>query len=352
MTLKQLSDTMIFHLGNLSRKKKQVTEDTVHSEVLSSTDGFGASNSKNIYRASVRWTLKYAKKQDKPWPRNWMELSVKDLASKLLIFLVLLCSTAQAQLTMDLNTIKTSNKENAIQIGITYVKSLDSLFQVQDLLMARNNSLFALTPEFSVKTGTSDAFSSITAKATGMWMFFQRAEVSGYITPNTAKMFHTVPLSIGVETNNTFSILNTIAEIGYVPWYQTGNVPDWLRHTKVGVFLQGGYKSSWDSAGVVAVGGQKDESLEVPNSALLRAKGSVAAEINTPVQISGARVGITGAADLWYDIANGATYYKYDATLRFHLTDSKFIDLVYQRGSGAPLFNSGDQYGIGLSITF
>lgn len=38
--------------------------------------------------------------------------------------------------------------------------------------------------------------------------------------------------------------------------------------------------------------------------------------------------------------------------IRFYFSDDKFFDLEYQKGSGAPNFNEGDQYGLVLTVTF
>jgi hypothetical protein len=83
MTNEQLRAVMKFHLGNFNDEGVDVTDDTVHSEILSDSDGFGAANSKALYKGAIRWTLAKAEKRDPDWPRDWIDLSVADLAGAL-----------------------------------------------------------------------------------------------------------------------------------------------------------------------------------------------------------------------------------------------------------------------------
>lgn len=258
---------------------------------------------------------------------------------------------------IDLSTIKTELKQNAISVGINYVKTLDSIFKVQDPIWLADHSLFQVTPQFNVQTGTSDAFSAINAKVTGLFMTFRDTTIAGVKTINTARGFQTFPISIGVETNNKFNVINGIVEAGWVPWYQTqGNkrTRDWLKSTKFGIFIQGGYKFGVDNTATTAVGGEKDESKEKVDNAIFRAKSSFGINTNSLFELSGVGVGLVGNADAWYDFLNGQVYYTVQGKVRFYLTQNKdkFFDFKYQKGSGAPNFNEGDQYGLGLTVTF
>lgn len=84
MNKDQLMEVMKYHLRNFSPEGTEITDDTIHSTVLTDDDGFGSASSKRIYRSFIRWTLKHAGQKDKKWPQNWMELSVSELAEKLL----------------------------------------------------------------------------------------------------------------------------------------------------------------------------------------------------------------------------------------------------------------------------
>ncbi len=75
---------MIFHLGNFNTQGVTIDDNTIHNTVLSTGDGFGTANSKNIYRASIRWTLQTNGMQDKPWPSDWFTNSVTYLATNII----------------------------------------------------------------------------------------------------------------------------------------------------------------------------------------------------------------------------------------------------------------------------
>ena len=282
---------------------------------------------------------------------------MKKIFFVIIFFANLKVSGQDKPIAIDLSTIKTELKQNAISVGINYIKSLDSLFQLQDILVANKNSLFQVTPQFNVQTGTSDAFSSINAKVTGLFMTFRDTTIAEQKTPNTARGFQTFPISIGIETNNKFNIINGIVEAGWVPWYQTqGNkrTPKWLKNTKFGIFLQGGYKFGIDTTNFTAIGGAKDESKEDVDKAIFRAKSSFGFNTNSLFELSEVGIALLGNGDLWYDFLNSQVYYTIQGKLRCYLTNNKdkYFDFKYQKGSGAPNFNEGDQYGLGLTVTF
>ena len=84
MTAEQLKEVMKYHLGNFNDEGVQINDQTIHEDVLSANDGFGAANSKQIYKAMIRWTLEKQGHEDKKWPNDWMNRSVEDLAPMIL----------------------------------------------------------------------------------------------------------------------------------------------------------------------------------------------------------------------------------------------------------------------------
>lgn len=356
MKQEDLQNNMKYHLNNLKKEGIDITDDTIHEDVLSLSDGFGMANTEHIYEYVINETFSLNNETSKTWPLDWMKLSVKDLASKLVIFLLILFSSfaAKSQLVVSIGADKTALKNSAIAIGLSYTKSLDSVWGHKTFFKGHKNSLFAISPQANIVTGNSDAFSSINIKAVGMWMLFQTTTVSGLKTPNTAKTFHCFPFSIGVETNNLFNTINAIGEVGWVPWYQsyTKNIPDWMKHTKFGLFYQVGHKFYVDSTGKTAIGGQVDESHEKPQSTIMRGKASFGVDTKSLTNINGLGIGLVGNTDAWYDILNGVWYYHVDAKGRFYLSKSDFIDFIYNLGSGAPNFNTGTEWGVGLTVTF
>lgn len=324
-------------------EKIDVTDDTVHNEILSESDGFEDVHSQSIYKDVIRWTIRRNGNEDKKWPPDWINMSVRDLASKLVILLLMILPylSSSAQLNVQLGLAKTDLKQNAITIALSYIKDLDSIWNGKDFFYAGPKSLFAVTPQIDITTGNEDAFSAIDLKLTGMFMTFRTTTVGGVVTPDTRSRFNVFPVSAGVETNNLFNNINGVVEAGWVPW-------NLIKYTKMGVFLQAGYKFHVDST--KAQGGDLDESLEQPRSLILRAKGSLQVSPGAMLKVSAINVGVFGRAVAWEDIANGAFYYLIDGRLRFFLTPSNYFDLIYQKGSGAPLFNDGSQYGMGVTL--
>lgn len=84
MTQVQLQNVMKYHLSNFNNEGVEINDQTVHNTVLSANDGFGSANSKYIYRAVIRWTMKRNGHIDKPWPTDWFDNNVVYLASKII----------------------------------------------------------------------------------------------------------------------------------------------------------------------------------------------------------------------------------------------------------------------------
>ena len=61
---------------------------------------------------------------------------------------------------------------------------------------------------------------------------------------------------------------------------------------------------------------------------------------------------VVPSAEFYYDIANDEVYYQLKGILRLKLAGSSAIDFTYEKGSGAPNFNEGDQFGVGLTFAF
>jgi hypothetical protein len=84
VTDSQLRSVMKFQLKSFNDEGVPINDETIHQNVLSESDGYGSANSKNIYKAVIRRTLRQNDHEDKRWPENWMGLSVSDLATRLL----------------------------------------------------------------------------------------------------------------------------------------------------------------------------------------------------------------------------------------------------------------------------
>jgi len=272
----------------------------------------------------------------------------------LILLLSLTVIFVKAQLQVTIAASKTELKDNAITIGLTYLRSFDSLFGDQEHFIPGKKSFFLITPELDIQTGTADAFSSITAKATGLISTFKTTTVAGLTTPDFNKTFHVFPVSIGAETNNLFNNINGIFEVGWIPYYQSygRSSPDWVKKTNFGIFLQAGYKFGIDSMGRTTIGGEIDKSEERPDRGILRAKGEFGINTGELLTISGLKIGLVANAEGWYDALNSAVYHKLEGRARFFLNATQYVDLLFSKGSGAPLFNQAFQAGVGLTLSF
>ncbi|MGV8879371.1 MAG: hypothetical protein ACOH2A_10100 [Sphingobacteriaceae bacterium] len=80
----QLVSIMLYTLASFNDEGVDLSGSTVHQEVLSDNDGFGAGSSKNIYKGAIDWVFWKNQFNHQSWPANWMEMNVADLADTLL----------------------------------------------------------------------------------------------------------------------------------------------------------------------------------------------------------------------------------------------------------------------------
>lgn len=256
-------------------------------------------------------------------------------------------------LAIDINSIKTPLKANAIGIGINYLKNFNGIEQQ----INGSKGFLSFTPEIITQAGTSDAFSQLQAKLSGYFLKGKVIEIAGLKTIDTKATLHLFPISVGAESNGNFSFVNTLAEVGYIPYYQaTGNktVSDFLKYTTISFFVQAGYKNKLDTTNTMALqGGKIDASAEALNTTLLRFKAHATIDTkNFFTNNTKPGIGLIGKATYWYDFINKQIYYNLQAKCRVYLTPTQFFDFTYDKGSGAPNFNQGEQFTTGLTVAF
>jgi hypothetical protein len=334
--------------------KAEVTEDTVLGDVLTDTGVVDGNNTALDYRLGVQSVIKEYNGEPEPWPEGWLQMTIKTLATRILPLVIFLLAFfgSYSQLVVNIGAGTNDAKQSLVTFGVQYLRSLDSVLGGKEKVSFRKNSIFLVTPNFQIQSGTNDALNLINAKVTGEFLTFKTTTgTSGHTIPNFAKPFSSFPFSAGIETNDQFQFLNSVLEVGFVPVFVGRDNPELLRHTHLGFYLQGGYKFKLDSNAVLNPGGDKDQSEEQVNTAIVRAKAH--ADINSPQVLIGAfGVGLVGSGDVWFDVANGAIYHRIDAIFRVYLSNMQTIDFVYQHGSGAPLFNQGEQFGVSLHLIF
>lgn len=350
MTQDELIPVMIDLMAPFNNEDAVITEDTLIDQVISPDDGFPGAGSAPIFKSLVEWTLNANGNEVKDWPTDWLSQSVKQLASVLVMLLFMITCFAQKPLSVSIGAVKTEGNNSAVAFNVSYLPALS--FTGKEKLKFGTHSVFSVSPDVQISSGTADAFSSIVAKITGLDVIFKTKTVGKIISPDVSHVIHSIPFSIGVETSNRFNFINSLVEVGYVPWYQAAVKTDWIRHSKIGVFLQAGYKWHLDSAGTLPTGGQVDKSQEKVERGIFRVKGSVGIDTKAILTLSNFRAGLVGNGDIWLDIMNHATYYRLQGAVRIFLGTEDYVDLTFSRGSGAPLFNTGDQFGTTLTVMF
>jgi len=270
----------------------------------------------------------------------------------LVLLIVSLSSSSYCQDgSLSIGYLKTELGKNAVGLGIEYAKKLQPRLE---LFKPGHRSLLSFTPDLSILTGSDDAFNGVVAKYTGNILVFDTTSISGIPgIPDLSKTFHNFPVSAGIETNQNFTFINGLLEIGYIPWYQNNkNLHFIWRHTKAGIFLQGGYKSALNDS-ISFEGGATDESSEKTDHALLRAKAVIGFSpvfyFNQTKQLG---CSLIGNATAWFDFLHGKVYYKLQGKVRVILTKDYALDMGFEKGSGAPNFNQGEQFTTQLTIRF
>jgi hypothetical protein len=259
-------------------------------------------------------------------------------------------AAGQTPVNLSIGALRTEAERAAVR----FVVDVASAISGADVQLNAKNGLLYLSPDIRIESGEDDAFNSIVAKVVGSVLFFQTVDVGGIPTPDT-RFFHALPVSAGIEADRGFENIAFLGEFGYVPWFQ-GAVPRALKTSRVGVFVQGGYKAAVDplaEAEEMGPSGARDESAEAPNSGLFRFKAS--AKFAPEVTLSASRgigLGVVGSGDLWWDVVNSEIYHRLEATFRIRVATDRYVDFSYQNGSGAPNFNEGDQFSANLTVTF
>ncbi len=282
-----------------------------------------------------------------------------------LLWVTTICASAFSQsnsIEINAGAVRTELKNGAFNYAVKYAKDVLQGRQYNFKVKSGHTGFFTMSPEVNSQDGSEDAFSSVDIKISGFACFTKVASIPSVtnpgekiLIPDLQHVFHVIPFSFGMETNSNLSFINGILEAGYFPYYwqaSNNNVPNFLKYTRTAIFMQTGYKFKTDNL-PRTTGGSKDESKEPLDNAILRTKFIF--QIDTKDLLTtthGQGIGIIGNANLWYDYLNSDLYYNLEGKLRIYLSHNYHFDLSYQKGSGAPNFNKGDQFGASLGISF
>lgn len=220
-----------------------------------------------------------------------------------------------------------------------------------DIYVADKTSFIDMSPIIEIQTGGDDSFNGLVAKLQGHKVLTKSIDDPrlGSITCAECS-FHVIPFAIGMETDANMENISLLGEIGYFPvgrQNSEGKPRFGLSGPRIGFFLQAGYKFN-NKEGSVGSGGADDESSEEPDSNLARAKVDIRGKFGGKTNFFNLIPNVRG----WYDFINSETYYKAEAIVRLNITNDKSFDLKYEKGSGAPNFNKGEQFTAGLTMTF
>jgi len=257
---------------------------------------------------------------------------------------------------ISIGTIRTEAEKAALGILVSYVEEIDEEYLLSNADPKNTKPglgwLFDISPEVEIQIGDEDSFNGLIAKLTGNYIRFETTKIADQYTPCSDCFFHAFPVSFGFESDRNFENVSTLLEVGYVPFYLKNKWKLGLK-SKIGLFIQAGYKFEIDDDPEVKEGGAVAETEEDPDSEIARLKFDAGTHIDLFSYSKGTqRVSLVPRVRLWYDMVNSEIYHKYEATLKFSLGKDKSFDLKFEDGSGAPNFNEGEQFSANISIKY
>jgi hypothetical protein len=267
--------------------------------------------------------------------------------------------------SLSIGTLRTEAARAAIRLAVKYAKEYESIFVVADTSHLRPGSrtwFFDASPQVEMLTGDEDSFQGVVAKLTGNLVNARviklldertRDPLPGFVIDRDTGIIAVLPTSIGVESDGGFRTVNALGEVGLVPLFPKQFQRPHLQY-RLGVFLQAGYKFGVDSISDSAAtqGGGTDESKEEPESGLFRSRARGHLDVGVPFKPLQGNIRLLGDGSVWYDFLNSETYYRLEATFRLPLDQERHFDFKFERGSGAPNFNTGEQFSANLTIVF
>lgn len=267
--------------------------------------------------------------------------------------------------SFSIGTLRTEAARAAIRLAVKYAKQYESIFVIADTSRLRAGArtwFLDISPQVEVLTGDEDSFQGVVAKLTGNLVNARviklrdertRDPLPGFVIDRDTGVIAVLPTSLGIESDGGFRTINALGEIGLVPLLPRQFTRPNLQY-RIGVFLQGGYKFRVDSIrdSTAVQGGGKDESQEEPESGLFRSLARVNANLGVPLAPLQRNIRLLADGSAWYDFLNTKVYVRLEATVRLLLDEEKNFDFKFERGSGAPNFNTGEQFSANLTIVF
>jgi hypothetical protein len=267
-----------------------------------------------------------------------------------LAFLVL-PGALQAQSSLSIGAARTELEASAIRIAVEAAADLGDISHISPKVSDGKTTAsgYFFSPSVQFLTGDGDALDGIVVAIAGN--YYPHLVVTPTHDIERDQNFWVLPVSVGFESDRRFDKVSALGEFGVTRIFRTGplaRIP-----LRWGLFAQVGYKAEIDTSGSATGGGSVDESEEELDHMLARARGDLNltlpllrfAEDGEPLRLKSRSV-------VWYDIVNSEVYYRLEGTLRIPIGEKQSFDLTYEKGSGAPNFNRGEQFSTNLTIRF
>ncbi len=222
------------------------------------------------------------------------------------------------------------------QAGLAY--GLSYLSELRDTLLSYRWGYFRWRPEVDL-SGAPAGFGHVSIRASAVACFVHRIPRpfgdQVIMAVDTLGVEHDLTLTGGLETTPDLDRVAGLAEIGYSPWLPRGW--DWL---EFGVYLQGGYLDRLALA---------DTAAPIETGPLARGRARLAAALRFPVR-SPRPAELSCSAECWYDVLRRRFDYSLGVTASLFVADNWSVDVAYGRNSGAPAFEPGNVFGLGLTL--
>lgn len=85
ITLENLMENMKVKLQAFNNEKLDISNETIHNDILASDDGFRPSiSSMNLYKGAILWTVRSNGGNKFKFPSGWMGMTVQELAEDII----------------------------------------------------------------------------------------------------------------------------------------------------------------------------------------------------------------------------------------------------------------------------
>lgn len=85
LTLENLMENMRVKLQAFNNEKLDISNETIHNDILADNDGFRPSiSSMKLYQGAIQWTIWANGGNKYKFPQGWMDMTVQELAEDII----------------------------------------------------------------------------------------------------------------------------------------------------------------------------------------------------------------------------------------------------------------------------